>query len=59
MKLLYTFLLIILRGFCFAQEFFNPANSGYVLIWQDEFDQNGKVDSVRWSFESGYWRKRG
>lgn len=58
MKLLYIFLLIILRSFSFAQESFAPEKSGYVLIWQDEFDQNGKVDSAKWTFESGFVRNQ-
>lgn len=49
----------ILSGeFCFSQEPFNPVKSGYVLIWQDEFDQDGNVDSTKWSFERGFVRNQ-
>lgn len=56
-NLLFTFFILSSR-ICFSQEPFNPVKSGYVLVWQDEFDQNGKVDSTKWSFEKGFVRNQ-
>lgn len=30
--------------------------NGYELVWQDEFDLNGKPDSTNWSYEYGFRR---
>ncbi|SFU01554.1 Glycosyl hydrolases family 16 [Algoriphagus locisalis] len=35
---------------------FNPTGTDYKLVWQDEFDQEGKVNSEKWSFEEGFKR---
>jgi beta-glucanase (GH16 family) len=32
--------------------------SGYRLIWYDDFDENGNVDSTKWSFEKGFVRNQ-
>lgn len=58
MKYLLLPFLVFLIGFSNAQESFDPQKSGYVLIWQDEFDQNGRVDSSKWSFENGFVRNQ-
>jgi beta-glucanase (GH16 family) len=34
------------------------APEGYKLVWQDEFNQNGKPDSAFWSFEYGFKRNQ-
>lgn len=31
---------------------------GYNLIWHDEFNNNGKVDATKWSFERGFVRNQ-
>lgn len=33
-----------------------PDMSGYTLVWQDEFDVDGKPDPENWSFETGFMR---
>ncbi|OOG76911.1 family 16 glycosylhydrolase [Algoriphagus sp. A40] len=58
MRNLLSVIFIVSSGICFSQEQFDPVKSGYVLIWQDEFDQNGKVDSTKWSFEKGLVRNQ-
>lgn len=30
--------------------------SGYKLVWSDEFDNDGKVDTSKWGYEHGYVR---
>jgi len=35
-----------------------PAQEGYVLVWQDEFNQGGRPDSANWSYEQGFKRNR-
>lgn len=32
------------------------ANEGYQLIWSEEFDKDGNVDSQKWNFEHGFVR---
>lgn len=32
--------------------------SGYHLVWSDEFDQEGPLDTEKWSFEEGFKRNR-
>lgn len=56
-NLLFTFFILSSR-ICFSQEPFNPVKPGYVLVWQDEFNQNGKVDSTKWRFEKGFVRNQ-
>lgn len=34
----------------------DPIGGGRNLVWHDEFDQSGAVDSSKWGFESGYVR---
>lgn len=58
MKLLSILLLTILSSASFAQKSFDPENSGYVLVWQDEFDEFGKVDPAKWNFEKGFVRNQ-
>lgn len=29
---------------------------GYGLVWHDEFDREGKPDSLNWSYEQGFVR---
>lgn len=51
------FILFITLGFTtniHAQ--FNPAGTGYQLVWQEEFEQEGKVNPEIWSFEKGFVR---
>ncbi len=33
-----------------------PELGGYELLWADEFNQNGKPDSLYWSYEEGFKR---
>lgn len=33
-------------------------NEGYELVWADEFDQDGKVNSAYWHFEHGFVRNQ-
>ncbi|MCE7057868.1 glycoside hydrolase family 16 protein [Algoriphagus sp. AGSA1] len=40
----------------FAQ--FSPSGTAYKLVWQEEFDQSGSVDSIKWSFEEGFKRNQ-
>jgi beta-glucanase (GH16 family) len=58
MKYLFSILLTFSIGVCLAQQSFNHTKSGYVLVWQDEFDQSGKVDSTKWNFEKGFVRNQ-
>lgn len=58
MKYLYSFLLTFPIGICLAQETFDPEKSGYAIVWQDEFEQSGKVDPTKWSFEKGFVRNQ-
>ncbi len=58
MKYLFLLYLTFFGTVAFAQEQFDPKGSGHVLIWQDEFDQNGKVDPAKWSFEKGFVRNQ-
>lgn len=39
-----------------AQAQFNPDGTEYKLVWQEEFDQGGKVNPAFWSFEEGFKR---
>ena len=51
------FILFITLGFTaniHAQ--FSPAGTGYQLVWQEEFEQEGKVNPEIWSFEKGFVR---
>lgn len=34
----------------------NSTNEGYVLVWADEFNTNGKPDSANWGYEQGFVR---
>jgi beta-glucanase (GH16 family) len=58
MKCILFLLLTSLSGFCLAQQSFNPGQSGYALVWQDEFEKTGKVDSTKWNFEKGFVRNQ-
>ncbi|MGN6616831.1 MAG: glycoside hydrolase family 16 protein [Ilyomonas sp.] len=33
-----------------------PSVSGYKLVWNDEFNKDGKPDSAKWIFENGFVR---
>jgi beta-glucanase (GH16 family) len=35
-----------------------PAKAGYDLVWQEEFDADGKPDSAFWSYETGFTRNQ-
>ncbi|PZX48545.1 glycoside hydrolase family 16 protein [Algoriphagus chordae] len=39
-----------------SQAQFNPTGTEYALVWQEEFDQAGQVNSSLWSFEKGFKR---
>ena len=39
-----------------TQAQFNPAGTGYQLVWQEEFEQDGEVNPEIWSFEKGFVR---
>lgn len=58
MRNLFLAFFIFQCGVCFSQNQFDPAKSGYVLIWQDEFNQSGSVDSTKWQFEKGFVRNQ-
>ncbi len=58
MKRCLSVFFVLLSGICFSQQPFDPENSGYVLVWQDEFDRDGRVDSAKWSFEKGFVRNQ-
>lgn len=32
--------------------------SGYKLVWSDEFNQDGLLDSSKWKFEDGFVRNQ-
>ncbi len=40
----------------FAQKEF--VNEGYQLVWADEFNQNGKLDTTKWKYENGFVRNQ-
>lgn len=46
----WTLLLICMAEIVSAQ------TPSYQLVWSDDFDQNGKVDLRKWTFEEGYVR---
>lgn len=54
-KLLVIGLFVYLLSGCQNKDL-NSDIPGYRLIWQDEFDHEGQVDSTKWSFESGFVR---
>ncbi len=39
-----------------VQAQFNPRGTEYSLVWQEEFDTTGKINSANWSFEKGFVR---
>lgn len=41
-----------------SQKQFDPKDTGYRLVWQEEFDGDGKVDATKWGFEKGFVRNR-
>lgn len=47
------FLLIVLNICCALSAF---ADSGWKLVWSDEFDSDGPIDGSVWSFENGFAR---
>ncbi|HSF54720.1 MAG TPA: glycoside hydrolase family 16 protein [Algoriphagus sp.] len=58
MRIILSVFFMLISGICFSQQQFDPAKSGYVLIWKEEFDQNGKLDSTKWRFEKGFVRNQ-
>ena len=36
----------------------NPTSGGYKLVWADEFNKNGPVDTNNWRYERGYVRNK-
>ncbi|WP_339875798.1 glycoside hydrolase family 16 protein [uncultured Algoriphagus sp.] len=50
---LLMFAFVIANG---AHAQFNPTGTDYKLVWQEEFDQEGKVNSDLWTFEEGFKR---
>ncbi|WP_057938923.1 glycoside hydrolase family 16 protein [Algoriphagus resistens] len=55
MHRLFVLLLSLGVSIC-AQAQFNPDGTAYKLVWQEEFDQEGKVNPAFWSFEAGFKR---
>ncbi|WDF67552.1 family 16 glycosylhydrolase [Sphingobacterium oryzagri] len=43
---------------CFSTIAQQPAPAGYVLVWADEFDQDGTPNANFWNFEEGFKRNR-
>lgn len=58
MKHLLPLFFTLICGLSFSQNQFDPQKADYILVWQDEFDQNGKVDSTKWTFEKGFVRNQ-
>ncbi|MEB2773687.1 glycoside hydrolase family 16 protein [Algoriphagus sp. D3-2-R+10] len=52
------FLFLLLSSFILSnvQAQFNPNGTDYSLVWQEEFDVSGQVNSALWSFERGFVR---
>ncbi len=43
----------------FTPDFINPKKiPGYVLVWNEEFNTNGKPDSTIWIYETGFIRNK-
>jgi beta-glucanase (GH16 family) len=58
MRHLPFFIFTLFWGKSLAQHHFDPQKTGYEIIWQDEFDESGAVDSSKWSFEIGFIRNQ-
>ncbi|MBA4299773.1 hypothetical protein SAMN03080617_03190 [Algoriphagus alkaliphilus] len=58
MKYLLSYFFTILCSVSLSQQHSDPQKADYILVWQDEFDQNGKVDSTKWTFEKGFVRNQ-
>jgi beta-glucanase (GH16 family) len=58
MKYLLSSFFSILCGASLSQQHFDAQKTDYILVWQDEFDQHGKVDSTKWTFEMGFVRNQ-
>lgn len=54
----HTYLLILLAALPGASIGFagSPATNGYVLVWADEFEQDGRPDPDNWNYEHGFVR---
>lgn len=39
-----------------AQAQFEPAGTGYQLVWQEEFEKSGEVNPTSWTHENGFVR---
>ena len=49
--------LLFLLFFSFSTLFgAEPDKDGYILVWHDEFDTDGPVDSQNWNYEEGFVR---
>jgi beta-glucanase (GH16 family) len=35
-----------------------PETNGYVLVWSDEFENEGKPDAAKWTYEHGFARNK-
>ena len=45
---------LILTGCQSMSQSRSDSTNGYTLVWQDEFNRDGKPDPEKWSFEAGF-----
>ncbi len=55
-RFIFLFFNFLLTTSAIAQ--YNPNGTAYKLVWQEEFDEKGNVDSLVWSFEEGFKRNQ-
>ena len=44
------------KVFLFTNESVSPPDDGYELVWSEEFNEDGDVDTSVWNFENGFVR---
>ena len=49
---------LLLASPVLAQRADSLMQKGYQLVWQDEFDQDGKPDPKNWTYEQGFVRNK-